>query len=51
MVQMTAADQAVVMSLPGNKLCCDCGENFVVNESEGATTTKANIILSTFLFG
>jgi Putative GTPase activating protein for Arf len=25
MVQMTAADQAVVKSLPGNDKCCDCG--------------------------
>jgi hypothetical protein len=25
MVQMTAGDQKVVMALPGNKACCDCG--------------------------
>jgi Putative GTPase activating protein for Arf len=25
MVQMTPADQAVVMSMPGNRMCCDCG--------------------------
>uniref|UniRef100_A0A7S3P2L1 Arf-GAP domain-containing protein n=1 Tax=Amphora coffeiformis TaxID=265554 RepID=A0A7S3P2L1_9STRA len=25
MVQMTAADQAVVKALPGNTICCDCG--------------------------
>jgi hypothetical protein len=25
MVQMTAADQAIVKSLPGNNQCCDCG--------------------------
>ena len=25
MVQMTAADQKVVMALPGNNVCCDCG--------------------------
>ena len=25
MVQMTAADQAIVKSIPGNDKCCDCG--------------------------
>lgn len=25
MVQMSPSDQAVVMSMPGNRLCCDCG--------------------------
>lgn len=25
MVQMTAADQAVIKALPGNNQCCDCG--------------------------
>jgi hypothetical protein len=25
MVQMTAADQAIVKSIPGNDKCCECG--------------------------